>query len=56
MLTGRLSPRQHCANRPQREATRAILRRSDDLFCGDKVRTTEALKDDDRDYDFINGL
>jgi hypothetical protein len=53
---GCLFPRQRCANRPEREATRAILRRSDDLFRGGKVRTTEALKDDDRDYHFINGL
>lgn len=56
MLTRRLSPRQCCANRPEREATRAILRRSNDLSRGGKVRATEALKDDDHDYHFINGL
>lgn len=52
---GRLSPRQRCANSPEREATRAI-RGSDDLSRGGKPRAIEALKDDDCDYHFRNGL
>lgn len=44
------------ANRAEMKATRAILRRSDNLSCDSKARTTEALKDDGHDYHFINSL